>query len=85
MAHSDDPETRDDAEGRPGERIIDVSDREPVIVEDESRLPFFAAGTERVRVYTAGGGRACAIPAIVILLLICCACAGFWVLVDNFF
>jgi hypothetical protein len=39
-----------------------------------------------VRVFTTrGSARTCAVPVILILLLICCACVGLWVLVDNFF
>ena len=85
MANQDDPRSNED-ERRPAERIIDVSNREPVLVEDDERPPFYASGVERGRIFVAGGGtRACAIPAVLILLLTCCACVGLWVLVDNFF
>jgi hypothetical protein len=86
MACPDDPRANDDDEQRPGKRIIDVSSREPVIIEAGERAPFFAGGAELVRVFTSrGSARTCAIPVILILLLICCACVGLWVLVDNFF
>lgn len=84
----DDSERQDrDAAGRRREeRIIDVSGKEPVIVEEESGFPYISSGAERIRVYTAtGGARTCAIPLIVILLLLCCSCIGIWSLTDNIF
>jgi hypothetical protein len=78
-----DPEVRD---RQPAGRIIDVSGERPVIVEDEASFPYFSSGVERMRVYTAtGGARTCAIPLIVILLLLCCGCVAVWSLTDNLF
>lgn len=72
---------------RPGEgRIIDVSGKDPVIVEDDSGFPYISSGAERIRVYTAtGGARTCVVPLIVVLLLICCSCIAIWSLTDNIF
>ena len=68
----------------PRRRVIDVSDSEPVVIEQD--FPVAGYAPERVRVYVARGGRAsCAVPVVVVLLLICCACLGFWVLADNLF
>jgi hypothetical protein len=80
--------TSDDEEHPPPRRevIIDVSEREPVVVEREPEFPFAGYAPERVRVFVAGGNRrTCAIPIILILLALCCACLGFWVVADNLF
>ena len=76
-----------EAAERPGTgRIIDVSGDRPVVVEEESGFPFVSSGAERIRVFTASGGpRTCAIPLIVILLLLCCSCIAIWSLTDNLF
>jgi hypothetical protein len=85
MSRPDDPYGNSE-ERESGERIIDVSSREPMIVEDDERAPYFARGPERVRVYVASGGaRTCVVPIALVLLLICCACAAFWIAADNFF
>ncbi len=68
------------------ERIIDVSSDDPIVVENEAQFPFSGYAPERLRVFVAGGDRrTCAIPIILILLALCCACVGFWVLADNIF
>jgi hypothetical protein len=75
-----------EATDRPAGRIIDVSGDRPVVVEEESGFPFVSSGAERIRVFTASGGpRTCAIPLIVILLLLCCSCIAIWSLTDNIF
>lgn len=85
MNDSERPECGDDDRPQP-ERVIDVSGRDPVIVEDNTGYPSFAGGTERVRVFVASGGRkTCAIPLALILLLLCCSCIVFWTLTDNLF
>ncbi len=68
-------------------RIIDVSGDDPVIVTDEgSDSPSIFSNAERIRVFTTtGGARTCAIPLIVILILLCCSCIAVWSLTDNIF
>ncbi|MEZ4522667.1 MAG: hypothetical protein R3A46_13625 [Thermomicrobiales bacterium] len=85
--NSTDRRDHDNGDEERHERIIDVSGTEPMVVEDEDTgYPYLSQGTERVRVFVAGGGaRTCAIPAILILLLICCSCIAFWSLTDNLF
>jgi hypothetical protein len=90
MSGSDERDERDlngdEEDPRERRRVIDVSDREPVVVEREPEFPFAGYAPERMRVYVAQGGRrACAIPLILILLILCCACISFWILTDNLF
>jgi hypothetical protein len=84
---------RDDLERRegepdenPGPTIIDVTEGRPEIVAEE-RAPsggFVTTQFGRTRVYVAQSGtRACLVPLAVVLLLLCCACVGFWTLVDQ--
>jgi len=74
----------DEDDLRPRRRVIDVSEGDPVVVEQE--FPFAGYAPERVRVYVSRSSRAsCAIPLVVVLLVLCCGCVGFWVLADNLF
>lgn len=85
MTDSERPDHDPDRRANP-EQVIDVSGREPVVVEEDSAYPSFAGGTERIRVFVASGGRkTCAIPILVIFLLLCCSCIVFWSLTDNLF
>lgn len=64
------------------ETVIDVSSDEPEIVGEERA----GSGFSNVRVYVAqGGAKTCLIPVGLFLLLLCCACIGFWAVTDNLF
>lgn len=64
------------------ETIIDVSSDRPEIVGEERP----DHGFSNVRVYVAqGGAKTCLIPVGLLLLLLCCACIGFWAVTDNLF
>lgn len=74
---------RDDSEPT----IIDVSDGDSeVIIEGQQDQPFASSYIGRTRVYVAqGSNRGCLIPIAVVLLLVCCACIGWWTVWDSIF
>lgn len=81
------PEDHDAAGRQPHETIIDVSGDQPEYIEqDPAPGTYFGRQTGEMRVWvTQSGPRGCLIPIGVVLLLICCSCAGIWILFDNIF
>lgn len=78
-----------ESERREQDTVIDVSGDRPELVQDEDEAAsggFVETRVGHARVYVARGNqRACLIPLAIVVLVLCCACLGFWGAVDSIF
>lgn len=87
VARGERPDDQDASDDPRYDTIIDVSGDQPEFIEREPASgTFFGRQPGEVRVWvTQSGPRGCLIPVAVVLLLVCCSCAGIWILFDSLF